>query len=122
MRYFLCFVCPPLAVLSTGRIIGTFVSGALTLFYWVPGVIHALLCVRDFNQQHQTKKIIRVMREPTYLVDAYEGDLPRKVRKSLPRRRQPQLPRFQEDDFYDPRIDHDQDPAVGMGGTRHKRR
>ncbi|MEP6612904.1 MAG: YqaE/Pmp3 family membrane protein, partial [Mucilaginibacter sp.] len=42
MRYFLCFLCPPLAILTTGKIGAFILNILLTLFFWVPGIIHAV--------------------------------------------------------------------------------
>ncbi len=50
LLYILCFFIPPLAVLLTGRGIGlALLNLLLCVFFWIPGVIHALYVVR----QHQ---------------------------------------------------------------------
>jgi len=43
--YLLCIICPPLAVLLVGRPFAALLNVALTCFYWIPGVLHALLVV-----------------------------------------------------------------------------
>jgi uncharacterized membrane protein YqaE (UPF0057 family) len=53
LRYFFCVVFPPIAVLMTGRILSFILSLFLTLFGWVPGVIHACLVVNDYQATHR---------------------------------------------------------------------
>jgi uncharacterized membrane protein YqaE (UPF0057 family) len=53
LRYFFCVVFPPIAVLMTGRILSFILSIFLTLFGWVPGVIHACLVVNDYQAEHR---------------------------------------------------------------------
>jgi len=53
LRYFLCVVLPPLAVLLTGRIGSFFLSLILTLLGWIPGVIHACLVVNDYHAEQR---------------------------------------------------------------------
>lgn len=63
MRYFLCIVLPPLAVFTTGRI-GAFVLNCLlTLFLWVPGVVHAILVTNDFYAERRHRKMVRLMKQ-----------------------------------------------------------
>lgn len=45
MLPFLAVVCPPLAVLATGRPAGALVNVALTACFYVPGIVHALAAV-----------------------------------------------------------------------------
>ena len=57
MLFFLCVLLPPLAVLLTGRM-GSFVlSLVLTLFGWLPGVIHAFFVVTDYKNEQRLQKI-----------------------------------------------------------------
>ena len=49
LRYFFCIVMPPLAVLLTGRLGSFFLSLLLTLLGGVPGMIHAILVVNDYE-------------------------------------------------------------------------
>ena len=62
MRYLLAFLLPPLAVLLCGRPIQALLSIPLTIAFWVPGVIHALLVVHDYHEQQRAEAIIRAMR------------------------------------------------------------
>ena len=62
MRYFLCFICPPLAIFTTGKM-GSFVLNIiLTLFLWIPGVIHAILVVNKFYDDRRYRRYMRVAR------------------------------------------------------------
>lgn len=62
MRYLLAFLLPPVAVLLCGRPIQALLSIPLTIAFWVPGVIHALLVVHDYHEQQRADAIIRAMR------------------------------------------------------------
>jgi len=53
LRYFFCVAFPPIAVLMTGRFLSFLLSLFLTLFGWVPGVIHACLVVNDYQATHR---------------------------------------------------------------------
>lgn len=45
MKYLLCILLPPLAVLLTSRPFSALLNLLLTLCFWVPGVIHAMIVV-----------------------------------------------------------------------------
>jgi uncharacterized membrane protein YqaE (UPF0057 family) len=62
MRYFLCFLFPPAAVLTTGRIGSLILNIILTLFFWIPGIIHSILIVNDFYEARRHRRLVRVMR------------------------------------------------------------
>ena len=47
MMYFLAIVLPPLAVLLTGRPFQAFLNLILSLFFYIPGVVHAILVVHE---------------------------------------------------------------------------
>lgn len=51
MRYVFCVLFPPLAVLSTGRVFQSIFNFLLTLFFWLPGMIHAFFIVNDYNSK-----------------------------------------------------------------------
>jgi uncharacterized membrane protein YqaE (UPF0057 family) len=51
MRYILCVLLPPLAVFSTGKVLQAIFNFFLTLFFWIPGVIHAFFVVNDWKSQ-----------------------------------------------------------------------
>ena len=62
MRFFLCFLCPPAAILTTGRIGAFILNILLTLCFWIPGIIHAILVTNDFYENRRYKKLIRATR------------------------------------------------------------
>lgn len=62
MRYFLCIILPPLAVFTTGRLGAFILSIILTLFFWIPGVIHAILVTNDYYATKRHRQLVRVVR------------------------------------------------------------
>ncbi len=56
-RYFFCIVLPPLAVLLTGRIGSFLLSLLLTLFGWIPGIVHACLVVNDYHEEERVARL-----------------------------------------------------------------
>ena len=63
MRYLFAVICPPLAVLSCGRLNKMLLSVLLTLCFWVPGAIHALLVVRNHHAEQREGSVGREMRQ-----------------------------------------------------------
>ncbi|MDD5458534.1 MAG: YqaE/Pmp3 family membrane protein [Phycisphaerae bacterium] len=59
MRYFLAIVLPPLAVLLCGKPVQFVLNIFLTLLFWIPGVIHAILVVNSHLADKRTDKIIK---------------------------------------------------------------
>ena len=57
MLYLLCLLLLPLAVLLTGRIGAFMISLLLTLFGWLPGVIHAFFVVNDWKQEKRIRHL-----------------------------------------------------------------
>ena len=66
MRYFLCLVLPPFAVLTTGRIGAFLLSCLLTLCLWIPGVIHAILVTNDYYAEKRNRRVVRAIRQNRY--------------------------------------------------------
>jgi uncharacterized membrane protein YqaE (UPF0057 family) len=66
MRYFLCIIFPPAAVLTTGRIGAFILSIILTIFFWVPGIIHAILVTNDYYEARRHRQLMRTMRHNRY--------------------------------------------------------
>ena len=63
MHYLLAIILPPVAVLTAGfRPFSFILSILLTLCFWIPGIIHAILVVgerkADKRMAKQTKAII----------------------------------------------------------------
>lgn len=63
MRYILAVLLPPLAVLSCGKFWQAFFNLILTLFLWVPGIIHAMLVVSNYHDEQRTERLIEAMRD-----------------------------------------------------------
>jgi uncharacterized membrane protein YqaE (UPF0057 family) len=61
MRYFLCILFPPIAILTTGRIGAFFLSLLLTLLGWIPGVIFAILVVNKHYGDKKHNEMLNVM-------------------------------------------------------------
>lgn len=59
MRYFLCIIFPPLAVLTTGKIGAFILSVILTLLVWIPGVIHAILVTNKYYADKRHKELVK---------------------------------------------------------------
>jgi uncharacterized membrane protein YqaE (UPF0057 family) len=56
--YLLAIIFPPLAVLICGKPFQALLSIILTLCFWLPGVIHAILVVNARNADRRNEKLI----------------------------------------------------------------
>jgi uncharacterized membrane protein YqaE (UPF0057 family) len=63
MRYLIALILPPLAVLSCGKIFQFFLSCILTACFWIPGIIHALLVVSQYNADQRNKQVIKAIKQ-----------------------------------------------------------
>ncbi|AAP26212.1 MULTISPECIES: YqaE/Pmp3 family membrane protein [Bacillus] len=63
MMYLLAIVLPPVAVLICGKPFQAIINFILTLIFWVPGVIHAILVVHDKKADRRLKKQIQAYDE-----------------------------------------------------------
>ena len=61
MRYFLAIILPPLAVLLCGKPIQFILNIFLTLLFWIPGVIHAILVVNSHLADKRADKIVKAV-------------------------------------------------------------
>lgn len=61
MRYFLAIILPPLAVLLCGKPVQFFLNILLTLLFWIPGVVHAILVVHSHLADKRTDKIVQAV-------------------------------------------------------------
>ena len=61
MRYLIAILLPPLAVLLCGRPFQALVNVVLTIFFWIPGMIHALLIVNGYYEDRRTDRVIRAI-------------------------------------------------------------
>lgn len=57
LRYFFCVFVPPVAILLTGRKGSFLLSLLLTLLGGVPGIIHAVLVVNDYEAEKRFQKL-----------------------------------------------------------------
>ena len=64
MRYLLAILLPPVAVLLCGKPILAALNLALTLLFWIPGIIHALFVVSahqaDVRADRQARRFAQV--------------------------------------------------------------
>jgi len=61
MRYLLAIILPPVAVLLCGKPVQFVLNIFLTLFFWIPDVIHAILVVNNHLADKRTDKIIKAV-------------------------------------------------------------
>lgn len=61
MRILLAIILPPLAVLLCGKPIQFLLNIPLTLFFWIPGSIHAVLVVHEHLADKRHEKLMRAM-------------------------------------------------------------
>lgn len=64
MLYLLAILLPPVAVLMVGKPIQALLNVVLTLCFWIPGVIHALLVVSAHKADQRTDRVIKAMKKP----------------------------------------------------------
>lgn len=63
MLYLIAILCPPLAVLLTGRLFTAIFTFFLTFLGYFPGAIVALLVVSDHNSGQRHKEMVRLTRK-----------------------------------------------------------
>ena len=61
MRYLLAIILPPLAVLLCGKPIQFLLNILLTLCFWVPGVVHAILVVHDHLEDKRANRLMKAI-------------------------------------------------------------
>jgi uncharacterized membrane protein YqaE (UPF0057 family) len=61
MRYLLAIVLPPVAVLSCGKPVQFLLNILLTLFFWVPGMLHAILVVHEHLEEKRTERLLHAI-------------------------------------------------------------
>lgn len=62
MLYLIAILLPPLAVLLAGKPVQAVLNFFLTLAFWVPGVIHAILVVNEHKADKRAERIARMSR------------------------------------------------------------
>jgi uncharacterized membrane protein YqaE (UPF0057 family) len=63
MRSILAIICPPLAVLASGTRAQAAANIGLTLCLFIPGVLHALSVVDQYNVERRYESVMRAMGE-----------------------------------------------------------
>ena len=60
MMYLLAIFLPPVAVFMSGKPIQGIISIFLTLLFWAPGSIHAILVVNEKKADNRMKKQVKM--------------------------------------------------------------
>ena len=63
MRYLLAILLPPIAVFVCGKPIQGIINIVLTLLFYVPGAIHAVLVVHSYYEDKRTSEIVKAIKE-----------------------------------------------------------
>jgi len=63
MMYLLAIVLPPVAVLFSGKPVQALLNLVLTIFFWLPGAIHAILVVKDVKDDKRMKQYIQATKK-----------------------------------------------------------
>jgi uncharacterized membrane protein YqaE (UPF0057 family) len=66
MILFLCYFCPPLAVLCMGRPFSAVMNCFFTMLLWAPGVGHALVHYADYRGGKHVKTLTRAINNPAH--------------------------------------------------------
>jgi uncharacterized membrane protein YqaE (UPF0057 family) len=62
MRYLIAIILPPVAVLFCGKPVQALLNLLLTLLFYIPGLVHALLVVNDYYADKRTMKVVKAIR------------------------------------------------------------
>ena len=65
VRYLLAIILPPVAVLMCGKPFQAILNLILTLFLWIPGVVHALFVVNSHLADVRSENLIRAVKQDT---------------------------------------------------------
>jgi uncharacterized membrane protein YqaE (UPF0057 family) len=63
VRYLIAIILPPLAVLLCGKPGQALLNLFLTLLFWVPGAVHALVVVASHKADLRNQALIKATRE-----------------------------------------------------------
>ena len=61
MRYLLAIILPPVAVLLCGKPVQALLNLVLTLFFWIPGAIHALFVVNSHLADKRADRVVKAV-------------------------------------------------------------
>lgn len=73
MILLLCYVFPPLAVLLMGRPFSAVLNCFLTMFFYLPGMKHALVCYADYKVDQSVDKITNAIHYPHHVQAAHRA-------------------------------------------------
>jgi uncharacterized membrane protein YqaE (UPF0057 family) len=59
--YLVAILCPPLAVLFSGKPFQAIINIILSLIFYFPGLIHAIMVVKDSKDEKRHKEMISRM-------------------------------------------------------------
>ena len=62
MRYFFAVVLPPVAVLMCGKPVQFLLNCLLTLLFFIPGMIHAIMVVNAHLADQRNDKLVKAMK------------------------------------------------------------
>lgn len=62
MIYLAAILLPPVAVLFLGKPVQAILNLVLTLFFWLPGIIHAILVINHHNAEKRHKETLEALR------------------------------------------------------------
>jgi uncharacterized membrane protein YqaE (UPF0057 family) len=62
MIYLIAIIFPPLAVLLKGKPIQALLNCVFSLFFWIPGVIHALLVINKSDADKRHNEMIQAVK------------------------------------------------------------
>lgn len=62
MLYLLAILLPPIAVLFVGRPILALLNLFLCLFFYIPGIVHAIFLVHSAKSDKRQKELIEAMK------------------------------------------------------------
>ena len=63
MLYLLAILLPPVAVLLCGKPVQFILNIILTLLFWIPGMVHAILVVNSHLADKRTARLEKAIRE-----------------------------------------------------------
>jgi uncharacterized membrane protein YqaE (UPF0057 family) len=63
VRYLIAIILPPVAVLLCGKPVQFLLNIILTLCFFIPGVVHAVLVVHSHLADQRTERLERAIRE-----------------------------------------------------------
>jgi uncharacterized membrane protein YqaE (UPF0057 family) len=68
MILLLCYLCPPMAVMLMGKPFSACLNVILTgLFFWIPGIKHALVCYADYKAEQQFGRVVDAVNNPAWV-------------------------------------------------------